>query len=92
MLLPSCMWSCKPLKLLLTVLGVMGPCWATGYYQTNRSVDDAVILGLNLILHNLCYPGNDTRILFVDFNAVFNTSILANKTDSNSDFLNFSLF
>ncbi len=45
-------------------------------YRANRSVDDAVNMGLHFILQHLDRPGTYVRILFVDFSSVFNTIIL----------------
>ncbi len=45
-------------------------------YRANRSVDDAVNMGLHFILQHLDRPGTYMRILFVDFNSDFNTIIL----------------
>ncbi|KAM9821541.1 uncharacterized protein ACBT44_007086 isoform 1-T4 [Syngnathus typhle] len=42
-------------------------------YGANRSVDDAVNMGLHYILHHLDTPGTYARILFVDFSLAFNT-------------------
>ncbi len=42
-------------------------------YRANRSVDDAVNMGLHYILQHLDKPGNYGRILFVDFSSAFNT-------------------
>ncbi len=42
-------------------------------YRANRSVDDAVNIGLHYILQHLDKPGNYARILFVDFSSAFNT-------------------
>ncbi|KAM9802209.1 uncharacterized protein ACBT44_014599 isoform 2-T2 [Syngnathus typhle] len=42
-------------------------------YRANRSVDDAVNMGLHYILHHLDTPGTYARILFVDFSSAFNT-------------------
>ncbi len=42
-------------------------------YRANRSVDDAVNMGLHYILQHLNKPGNYARILFVDFSSAFNT-------------------
>ncbi len=42
-------------------------------YRSNRSVDDAVNMGLHYILQHLDKPGNYARILFVDFSSAFNT-------------------
>ncbi len=42
-------------------------------YRPNRSVDDAVNMGLHYILQHLDKPGNYARILFVDFSSAFNT-------------------
>ncbi|KAK3545648.1 hypothetical protein QTP70_009096 [Hemibagrus guttatus] len=44
-------------------------------YRANRSVDDAVNMGLHYILQHLDKPGTYARILFVDFSAAFNTII-----------------
>ncbi len=44
-------------------------------YRANRSVDDAVNMGLHFILQHLDRPGTYVRILFVDFSASFNTII-----------------
>ncbi len=41
-------------------------------YRANRSVDDAVNMGLHYILQHLDKPENYTRILFVDFSSAFN--------------------
>ncbi|KAL0154303.1 hypothetical protein M9458_050416, partial [Cirrhinus mrigala] len=51
-------------------------------YRANRSVDDAVNMGLHYILQHLDKPGTYARILFVDFSSAFNTiipDILQNK-------------
>ncbi|KAL0195166.1 hypothetical protein M9458_008738, partial [Cirrhinus mrigala] len=45
-------------------------------YRANRSVDDAVNMGLHYILQHLDKPGTYARILFVDFSSAFNTIIL----------------
>ncbi len=45
-------------------------------YRSNRSVDDAVNMGLHFILQHLDRPGTNVRILFVDFSSDFNTIIL----------------
>ncbi len=44
-------------------------------YRANRSVDDAVNMGLHYILQNLDKSGTYMRILFVDFSSAFNTII-----------------
>ncbi len=44
-------------------------------YRANRSVDDAVNMGLHFILQHLDRPGTYVRILFVDFSSTFNTII-----------------
>ena len=44
-------------------------------YRSNRSVDDAVNIGLHHILQHLDRPGSYVRILFVDFSSAFNTII-----------------
>ncbi len=44
-------------------------------YRANRSVDDAVNMGLHYILQHLDRPGIYMRILFVDFSLAFNNII-----------------
>ncbi|KAL0187394.1 hypothetical protein M9458_019064, partial [Cirrhinus mrigala] len=44
-------------------------------YRANRSVDDAVNMGLHFILQHLDKPGTYARILFVDFSSAFHTII-----------------
>ncbi len=44
-------------------------------YRANRSVDDAVNMGLHFTLQHLDRPGTYVRILFVDFSSAFNTII-----------------
>ncbi|KAL0150862.1 hypothetical protein M9458_053781 [Cirrhinus mrigala] len=44
-------------------------------YRPNRSVDDAVNMGLHYIHQHLDKPGTYARILFVDFSSAFNTII-----------------
>ncbi len=44
-------------------------------YRANRSVDDAVNMGLHYVLQYLDRPGTYVRILFVDFSSAFNTII-----------------
>ena len=44
-------------------------------YQSNRSVDDAVALGLNYVMNHLEQPSTYARILFVDFSSAFNIII-----------------
>ncbi len=44
-------------------------------YRANRSVDDAVNMGLHFILQHLDRPGTYVRILLVDFSSAFNTII-----------------
>ncbi len=44
-------------------------------YRANRSVDDAVNMGLHFILQHLDRPGTYVRILFVDFSSAFNSII-----------------
>ncbi|KAI2645814.1 Ribonuclease inhibitor [Labeo rohita] len=44
-------------------------------YRANRSVNDAVNMGLHFILQHLDKPGTYVRILFVDFSSGFNTII-----------------
>ncbi len=44
-------------------------------YRANRSVDDAVNMGLHYILQHLDKLGTYARILFVDFSSAFNTII-----------------
>ncbi|KAL0150388.1 hypothetical protein M9458_054205 [Cirrhinus mrigala] len=51
-------------------------------YRANRSIDDAVNMGLHYVLQHLDKPGTYARILFVDFSSAFNTiipDILQNK-------------
>ncbi len=42
-------------------------------YRANRSVDEAVNMGLHYILQHLDKPGSYARILFVDFSSAFKT-------------------
>ncbi len=44
-------------------------------YRANRSVDDAVNMGLHYVLQHLDRPRAYVRILFVDFSSAFNTII-----------------
>ncbi len=44
-------------------------------YRANKSVDDAVNMGLHFTLQHLDRPGTYVRILFVDFSSAFNTII-----------------
>ncbi len=44
-------------------------------YRANRSVDDAVNMGLHYVLQHLDRPGAYVRILFVDFSSAFKTII-----------------
>ncbi|KAK3505621.1 hypothetical protein QTP70_021027 [Hemibagrus guttatus] len=44
-------------------------------YRANRSVDDAVNMGLHFILQHLDKSGAYVRLLFVDFSSAFNTII-----------------
>ena len=44
-------------------------------YRANRSVDDAINMGLHYILQHLDSPGTYARILFVDFSSAFNAII-----------------
>ncbi|KAK3517791.1 hypothetical protein QTP70_018947 [Hemibagrus guttatus] len=44
-------------------------------YRANRSVDDAVNMGLYFILQHLDKSGTYVRLLFVDFSSAFNTII-----------------
>ncbi|KAL0192329.1 hypothetical protein M9458_010625, partial [Cirrhinus mrigala] len=44
-------------------------------YRANRSVDDAVNMGLHFILQHLDRSGTYVRILFVDFSSAFNSII-----------------
>ncbi len=48
-------------------------------HRANRSVDDAVNIGLHFILQHLDRPGTYVRILFVDLSSAFNTITLQNK-------------
>ena len=44
-------------------------------YRANRSVDDAVALGLHYVLQHLEKPGTYARLLFIDYSSAFNTII-----------------
>ncbi|KAK3529268.1 hypothetical protein QTP70_022984 [Hemibagrus guttatus] len=44
-------------------------------YRANRSMDDAVNMGLHFILQHLHKSGTYVRLLFVDFSSAFNTII-----------------
>ena len=44
-------------------------------YHNNRSVDDAVVLGLFYVLQHIDSPTNYARVLFVAFSSAFNTII-----------------
>ncbi len=44
-------------------------------YRANRSVDDAVNMGLHYVLQHLDRPGTYVRIVFVDFSSAINTII-----------------
>ncbi len=44
-------------------------------YRANRSVDDAVNMGLHYVLQHLDRPGAYVRTLFVEFSSAFNTII-----------------
>ncbi len=44
-------------------------------YRAKGSLDDAVNMGLHVILQHLDRPGTYVRILFVDFSSAFNTII-----------------
>ena len=44
-------------------------------YQSNRSVDDAVALGIHYMLQHLDTPKSYVRMLFVDYSSAFNTII-----------------
>ena len=50
-------------------------------YHNNRSVDDAVALGLFYVLQHLDSPNTYARILFVDFSSAFNTIIPSKPFD-----------
>ncbi len=54
-------------------------------YRANRSVDDAVNMGLHYILQHLDKPGTYARILFVDFSSTFNTISQELKWDTHID-------
>ncbi len=63
-------------------------------YRANRSVDDAVNMGLHYILQHLDKPGTYARNLFVDFSSAFNTIIpdtLQNKLTQLSSPLHLSV-
>ena len=51
-------------------------------YRNNRSVDDAVALGLFYIFQYLDSPNTYARILFVDFSSAFHTSIPSKLVDN----------
>ena len=51
-------------------------------YRNNRSVDDAVALGLFYIFQYLDNPNTYARILFVDFSSAFHTSIPSKLVDN----------
>ncbi len=60
--------------MLITTCGVMlDPLQFA--YRANRSVDDAVNMGLHYILQHLDRPETYARIPFVDFSSAFNTII-----------------
>ncbi|XP_070183628.1 uncharacterized protein [Littorina saxatilis] len=44
-------------------------------YQANRSVDDAVAMGLHFVLQHLENPRTYARMLFIDYSSAFNTII-----------------
>ena len=44
-------------------------------YRTNRSVEDAVSLGIHSILQHLESPGNYAKVLFIDYSSAFNTIV-----------------
>ena len=44
-------------------------------YRANRSVEDAVSLGLHFLLQHLESPNTYARILFIDFSSAFNTIV-----------------
>lgn len=44
-------------------------------YQTNRSVDDVVVLALHFICQHIESPGSHTHHLFIDYISAFNTFI-----------------
>ncbi len=44
-------------------------------YRANRTMDDAVNMGLHFILQHLDRPATYVKILFVDFSSAFNTII-----------------
>ena len=50
-------------------------------YRNNRSVDDAVAIGLFHVLKHLDSPNTYARILLVDFSSAFNTIIPSNLFD-----------
>ncbi len=65
-------------KMLLTQLkDITGPSLhpLQFAYRANKSVDDAVKMGLHYVLQHLDRPGAYVRILFVDFGLAFNTII-----------------
>ena len=52
---------------------LLDPCQFA--YRANRSVDDAVALGLHAVLTHLDKPKSYVRMLFVDYSSAFNTII-----------------
>ena len=44
-------------------------------YRANRSVEDAVCLGLHHVLKHLDYPNTYARIFFIDYSSAFSTII-----------------
>ena len=55
-------------------------------YRNNRSVDDAVALGLFYVLQHLDSPNTYARILIVDFSSAFNTIIPSKRFDKIQSF------
>ena len=44
-------------------------------YRTNRSVEDAMSLGIHSILQHLESPGNYAKVLFIDYSSASNTIV-----------------
>lgn len=53
-------------------------------YWANRSVDDAVNMGLHYILRHLDHTGTYARIFFADFSLVFSTSQISSRLNWSS--------
>jgi hypothetical protein len=58
-------------------------------YRSNRSVEDAITLGLHKILQHLETPCSYARVLFIDYSSAFNTIIPAKLHSKLLNDLNF---